>query len=96
MAKKIIWTPQAEKTFTLVLEYLQRDWTTKEIKKFISATDKTIGYISKNPEMFRKSIKADIHEALITKHNLVLYKIKKETIDLLVFWDTRRNPKKKK
>lgn len=66
-----------------------------DIKRKKIATDKTIRHISLNPEMFRKSNKIDVREALITKHNLLLYKIKRETIDLIAFWDTRKNPKRK-
>ncbi len=42
MAKKIIWTSQAEKTFAAVIKYLETNWTEKEIKKFIRVTDKVV------------------------------------------------------
>jgi len=96
MAKKVIWTPQAEITFEKVLTYLGAHWSAREIEKFISATDKTIKLISKQPTLFRKSPKGNFHEALVTKHNLLIYKVKKESIDLITFWDTRQNPKRKR
>lgn len=96
MAKKVIWTPQAEVTFEKVLAYLEIHWSAREIEKFISATDKTIRLISAQPTLFRKSLKGNFHEALATKHNLLIYKVKKDGIDLVTFWDTRQNPKKKR
>ena len=95
MAKEIIWTPQAERTFAKVIKYLEEEWTEKEVEKFIVATENVKVHISQRPEMFRKSSKEGIHEALVTKHNLLLYKIKEKTIDLITFWDTRQHPKKK-
>jgi hypothetical protein len=36
-----------------------------------------------------------IYEALITKHNLLLFRIEGNRIELLTFFDTRQNPNKK-
>jgi plasmid stabilization system protein ParE len=95
MVKKIIWTPEAERMFENIVTYLEAHWTEKEKRNFINATHKTIQVISRQPELFRKLAKLNTHEALITKHNLLLYTIKKDSIDLVTFWDTRQNPKKK-
>lgn len=45
--------------------------------------------------MFRQSKMQNIREAVVTKHTLLLYRVKQKQIELLVFWDTRKNPKKK-
>jgi len=95
MAKKIIWTPESEKTFEAILSYLDTHWSEKEKRNFITATHKNIEIITKQPFLFRKTKNPDIHEVLITKHNLLIYRIKDHTIDLITFWDTRKNPKKK-
>jgi plasmid stabilization system protein ParE len=96
MAKKVVWTPEALSSFKKILEYLKENWSKKEIDNFIKATNNTIEYISKNPKMFRSTNYKDIHEALVTPHNLLIYKIYPTKIDIITFWDTRRNPKKKK
>ena len=95
MAKEIIWTPRAEKTFEKIINYLEKNWNEKEIEKFIELTNNIIQTISHQPEIFRHSKKIHIHEALITKHNILIYRIKEHSIDLIAFWDTRQNPKKK-
>ncbi len=46
--------------------------------------------------MFRKTNKKNVREALVTEHNLLVYKIYPDHISLITFWDTRQNPKKKK
>ena len=95
MAKKVIWTPESEKTFEAILTYLETHWTEKEQLNFIAAANKTIETISKQPLLFRKTKSPDVHEALITKHNLLIYRIKEHQVDLITFWDTRKNPKQK-
>ena len=95
MAKEVRWTEEAEETFSNVILYLQAKWTDKEVSNFINASSKTIFYISENPLLFRASKKRNIREALVTKHNLLIYAIKPRHIDLISFWDTRKNPKKK-
>lgn len=95
MGKEIIWTPRAEKTFLSVLEYLKTKWTEKEVLFFIERTNTIINYISSDSRIFRKSVKMGFHEALITKHNLLIYKIYPKSIYLITFWDTRQNPKRK-
>jgi len=33
------WLPEAEGTYALVLEYLEQNWASREITKFIDRTD---------------------------------------------------------
>lgn len=95
MAKEIKWTAEAEETYHKVIEYLERSWTSKEISHFITHTEKVLHFISDNPLLFRRSGKRNVHEALITPHNLLLFRIKSHHIELITFFDTRQDPKKK-
>ncbi|MBI3500503.1 MAG: type II toxin-antitoxin system RelE/ParE family toxin [Bacteroidetes bacterium] len=97
MAYKIIWSPEAIHTFDSVIEYLEAHWTHREIIKLIQRANDIEHLLEKNPYLFRGSDKENIHEALVTKHNLLLYQINDEEklVELLSFWDTRQNPKKK-
>ena len=95
MAKEIRWTKEAEVTYQKVITYLEENWTDKEVGNFVNISNKIIFFISENPFMFRQSNKKNVHEALITKHNLLLYRVKSNHIELLTFWDTRQNPNKK-
>ena len=95
MVKKVIWTPEAEKSFDAVIAYLEEHWTRREIKNFLEQTNVIIQHITRHPLSFRSAGKEDIREALITKQNLLLYRISEGTLYLLYFWDTRKNPVKK-
>ncbi len=94
---KIIWSPEAQCTFDNIINYLEKNWTEKEIKKFILASDKLIFVLSQNPFLFRKSEKENVYEVLIGKQNLLLYQVVESSkkVELLSFWDTRQNPKSK-
>jgi plasmid stabilization system protein ParE len=96
MAKEVRWTQESIDTFNKVIEYLEHNWTEKETGNFIQATNRVILFIAENPKMFRKTNKLNIHEALVTSHNLLIYKIYPTSIALLSFWDTRQHPRRKK
>jgi len=96
MVKEIRWTQESVDTFDKTIEYLEREWTEKEVYNFIQATARVIQFISEYPAMFRKTSKRNVHEALITPHNLLIYKVYSSDITLITFWDTRQHPRKKK
>lgn len=96
MAKEIRWTPTAIKTFKQVIDYLDENWSEREIKNFILATEKILEFISENPRMFRSTMNANVREALVTPHNLLICKICRNRMELITFWYTRQNPVKKK
>lgn len=75
MDKEVRWTNEAITTFTNVVEYFEAKWTDKKIKKFVSSTDKCVKFISQFPKLFRKTNITNVHEALVTPHNLLIYKI---------------------
>jgi plasmid stabilization system protein ParE len=95
MDYQIIWLPKAEERFEQIIDYLHVHWNDVVIKKFVLQTEKVLRQVQQRPKMFRHSAKMGIYEVLITKHNLLLYRIKGKRIELLTFFDTRQHPKKK-
>ena len=96
MSYPIKWLPEAELTYALVLEYLEENWTSKEMMNFIDRTEEVIEYISKRPKQYIYSKKKDAYRAVVTKQTSLFYRIKSEEIELLVFWDNRQDPEKLK
>lgn len=94
MSFTVKWLPEAELTYALVLEYLEQNWTPKEIVKFIDRTDEVINFIIRNPNQYFYSKKKNSYRAVVTKHVSLFYKIKSTEIELLIFWDTRQDPNK--
>ncbi|MBP9186360.1 MAG: type II toxin-antitoxin system RelE/ParE family toxin [Bacteroidia bacterium] len=72
MAYKIVWLPKAEKRFEQIINYLEQNWSDKEVEEFIKRTNAIISIISINPQAFRYSKSKKMYEALVTKYNLLL------------------------
>lgn len=95
MAKQVTWSPRALANYFKVLEYLKVKLGQKVADSFIDKTDKIISQISSESILFKKSNVNGAHEVLITKHNLLIYFVKSEEIEILNIYDTRQHPKKK-
>lgn len=72
MAYKIVWTLNADQTLQSVIDYLELAWGEKQIINFLKASEELIEKISQFPYSFRSSKYEQIHEVLITKHNLLI------------------------
>jgi plasmid stabilization system protein ParE len=96
MGKEIRWTDRAIKDFESVLNYLNSNWSDKEVINFISKAEKLTTIIVENPFLFRKTGTKNFRESLITKHNLLVYKVTKKQVFVVTVWDTRMHPVKKK
>ncbi len=55
MALNINWTAEAKLTYGNILEYLQEEWSIKEVQGFINRTEKVIQIISQQPYIFKAS-----------------------------------------
>jgi len=95
MPKQVIWSPQSESDLFQIVDYLQKNWEVKVAIKFVDIIDEIINQISLNPRQFpviQKSKK--IRKYVITKHNSLYYRERKELIDILRIYDNRQDPYK--
>jgi plasmid stabilization system protein ParE len=94
MPKQIIWSPLSERDFENILEYLYNEWDKKVAIKFIDITDTLIKQISINPKQFPYITKnKKVRKCVITKHNTLFYRDRKDQVDILRIYDTRQNLK---
>jgi plasmid stabilization system protein ParE len=94
----ITWTLRALKTYFKVADYLQEAWGEDVLNNFIEEVEKVIKHIAETPNMFVVSKKyKNVRKGFITEHNTLYYRIKprKAEIELLIFWDNRRDDKKR-
>lgn len=95
MALKIVWTPRAEKGLKKTVDYLEEEWTEKEILNLEKKIRSIIGLIQKSPKMFPATGKhKNLRKGLIDKNNYIIYRIrpKKELIEIIYFRGTRQKP----
>jgi plasmid stabilization system protein ParE len=98
---KVNWTDKAWDNYEAIIKYLQTDWTQTEVRNFALATDRKIERLKKYPKIGNPKNKKqyNIRHTIIIKRIVVLvYKHKplKNEIDLLLFWNTRKHPRKLK
>ena len=94
---KILWTDFALKELEDTIEYLEENWTEKELQNLALNIEETLKLITQNPELFQGSeIKKDIRRAIILSHNTMYYRVKNNQIEIISFFSNRQNPKKRK
>ncbi|MGI5914446.1 MAG: type II toxin-antitoxin system RelE/ParE family toxin [Bacteroidales bacterium] len=97
MPKKVIWSPQSEIDLLQITDYLNENWEGKVVIKFIDIIDEITNQISLNPRQFPIiQKKGKIRKCVITKHNSLYYRERKEFVDILRIYDNRQDPHKLK
>lgn len=96
MAKKIIWTKRATRSFEKILDYLDAKWSEKVKADFIIRTFDVIEILSEFPEIGTlENPERNIRGFLLTRHNRIFYKYGDESIVILNIFDVRQNKKRK-
>jgi plasmid stabilization system protein ParE len=94
MSYDIIWSPEARTSYLNILIYLDEQWSYSELETFENHTEKVLHLIRHFPEIYEYSSESDTHRCVLTEQITLFYRVKNEseTVELLVFWDNRRNP----
>ena len=92
---KIYWTNHALNELKEVFNYLEINWTEKELRKLSIEIEKPLKLISINPKIFPKT-KKNIRRVVITKHNTLYYRKKNKTIEIISYFSNSKSPNKLK
>ena len=94
---KIKWTVHALNELKETFDYLDANWTEREMNKLGIEIEKTLKLISINPELFPtiRNMK-NVRRALVTKQNTLYYRTNNKIIEVLSFFSNRKNPDKLK
>jgi hypothetical protein len=99
MDNKVVWTTEVLELYSQIINYLSLNFSEKEIAAFTNKVDKKISLVSRNPTMYRSSAKLkNVYCTIISYQVILIYRFKpiKKEIQLLQFWNTRRDPRKTK
>ncbi|MFN3873623.1 MAG: type II toxin-antitoxin system RelE/ParE family toxin [Ignavibacterium sp.] len=91
---KIFWTYEAERNLKDIINYLSKNFSEKEIKKFVEKVDRRLNIISLYPKIFRKSTLKNVHRSVLTKHITIYYRFENRTIEIISLFDVRQNSNK--
>ncbi len=94
---KIIWSDEAYKNLKHIVEYLEKFWTSREIRKFARLLEKQLILIKKNPALYPYSDKSNnIRRSVLTRQITFYYKISGTEVHLITLFDSRQSPDKLK
>jgi plasmid stabilization system protein ParE len=94
---KLIWSEEALENLKGIIEYLEKNWTTREIRKFAQLLDKNLNLIKVNPQTFPKSDHSiDFRRAVISKQVSIFYQIENQVVHVISVFDNRQNPNRLK
>jgi len=88
MAYKIIWSPEAVKTFDGIVNYIAKKITDKEVSSFINIVNRRLLIMAEFPKASRTMSRTSRRrKAVIHKLTILFYKIRerKKEIELLSF-----------
>lgn len=92
MSLSIRWSPNAKEELATVLAYVDEHFGSDAALNLLDAIDATTSLIAEFPQMFpRSSTRPSIRKAVISKQNSLLYRVKAKEIQILHFWDNRRD-----
>ena len=91
---KLIWTEEALNGLKEIIDYLERKFSEKDVKKFVKKFDKQIEIIKSKPETFSFSPKSKtVRRAIVAKLTSIYYRIDGDVINLVTIYDNRKDPK---
>lgn len=81
-------------SFLQVLEYLHDEWSLSVAVEFKERVDAVLRYLSMNPDMGKEEerLQNHIRSYLISKHTKLFYRVVKDELHLIKFFDTRQHP----
>lgn len=97
MARKIVWTKNANDDLQKIILYLKNEWSKEIAYNFEKKLLLRIDLISKFPHLGKQSIAfPEIRKIVINKQNSLYYIVEDDIVSLLNIFDTRQNPDKSK
>ena len=93
---KLFWTANAFKELSETFEYLETNFSVKELNQLANKIENISELISKNPNIFPISKQVNVHRVVILKYNTMYYSVKNENIIILSFFSNRQSPHKRK
>lgn len=91
----IFWTDFALKELANTIEYIEQNWSEKELRNLAENLEETLNLISKKPDMFQVSeFKKDVRRVVVLKFNTIYYRFNNNQIEILSFFSNRQDPNK--
>jgi len=92
---KVFWTDEAIKNLQSIMDYLDSQWTQREIDNFKKKLAKQIELIETNPRLFPVSeYNPRLRKAVLSKQTTIFYEIADRMIYLVYLFNKRQDIEK--
>jgi plasmid stabilization system protein ParE len=89
---KVFWTDEAIKNLQSIMDYLDCQWTQREIDNFKKKLAKQIELIETNPRLFPVSeYNPRLRKAVLSKQTTIFYEIADRMIYLVYLFNSRQD-----
>ena len=93
---KISLTKRAEKSYKSIREYIRAEWGDRVASAFEQKVKDYLDFLKDFPKMGSVEVKEkQIRGILLTKHTRIFYRVKRNRVIILTFFDVRKDPAKK-
>ena len=94
---RVVWYPEAAKRLHQVVSYIQTEYGSKNCTKFLKEAYRTERLLARNPylgpvEPFLADAPVPYRSIVVNRLNKIVYWINEDVIEIVDFWDTRREP----
>jgi len=95
---QVVWGKNARLTYLDELDYIFKKWNHKEVKSFVNLVTGFIKNLESGVIQGKISFKHNLRSFVISKQTTVYFDVnnKENRIELLLFWNNKKNPKKLK
>jgi plasmid stabilization system protein ParE len=94
--RKVFWNNYARIDYYENIDYLLENWGETVTQNFIDTVSNTIEILKKGQFEFQRTNLDNIRRAVISRQVTLFYKVEKNSVELLRFWNNYQNPKKVK
>lgn len=92
MSSILIWELLALNTYFEEIDFILLKWNNREAENFKDLVDKNLERLAKNPEIGVFKVKLNSYSLIISKQTILYYNSESNQINLLLFWNTLKNP----
>jgi plasmid stabilization system protein ParE len=99
MVEKVIWQAKAKSSLKAIVDYLNETFSPDVSEDFIDSVEIKINRICAQPKMGQQTDAVrNIYKTVLHRRTVIYYRYRprKKQIELLVFWQTRQNPRRLK
>jgi hypothetical protein len=84
---KVEWSEPAQIDYWKNIQYLENEWTLKEVYNFMDKTDELIDLLEKGNVTFKPTDYKDTFQVPVVKQITLYYSVINNKVELLRFWN---------